>query len=268
MWTNFRKIRIWSSNMRGVILAGGNGTRLSPLTKVTNKHLLPVYNKPMIYYPIEFLRDSGIKDLLIILGGNSVGDFVQLLGDGAQMGVSVTYRYQYGAGGIAAALKLARDFVGEETFMVYLGDNLFQNSIPKGEFDSFLPDPGLNIPQATVCLSKTDKPSSFGVPTFSEDGIDIIKITEKPKLPDSNYAVTGLYCYDKYIWTMIDSLEPSVRGELEITDVNNWYIENGKLNWYKVYGWWHDAGSIEALSTCWKLIEAREVRNKRYVNII
>lgn len=241
--------------MKGVILAGGTGSRLLPLTKVTNKHLLPVYSKPMIYYPIEFLRDSGVTDLLIILGGNSVGDIVSLLGDGAQFGVKITYKFQYKADGIAGALKLARDFVGEETFIVCLGDNIFEIPIkdiyPKCIQPFYL---AFNGPQAFISLSLTDKPSSFGVPTFDSNN-KIIKITEKPKEPDSNYAVTGLYVYDKYIWTMIDSLEPSARGELEITDINNWYIKNGSLNVLKISGWWHDAGDIKALSKCWKLLE-------------
>lgn len=241
--------------MKGVILAGGTGTRLLPLTKVTNKHLLPVYNKPMIYYPIEFLRDSGITDLLIILGGNSVGDFVTLLGDGAQLGVKITYRFQYKPDGIAGALKLACDFVRDEEFIVCLGDNVFEYPLedlePKYTKPYYLT---YSKPQAFVCLSKTDKPSSFGVPTFNPNG-EILKITEKPKEPDSDYAVTGLYVYDKHIWSMIDSLEPSARGELEITDINNWYIKNGSLRILPSFGWWADCGDIKALSKTWKLLE-------------
>lgn len=246
--------------MRGVILAGGTGSRLLPLTRVTNKHLLPVYNKPMIYYPIEFLRDSGITQLLIILGGNSVGDFVQLLGDGAQLGVEITYRFQYKADGIAGALKLAKDFVRDEPFLVCLGDNIFLDTM-NFEGDKLIRNP--DIPTASVFLSETDRPSSFGVVTFShpEGPINyqgsIVKITEKPKNPDSNFAVTGLYMYDKYIWSMIDSLEPSARGELEITDINNWYISNGKLCYTIVTGFWADAGSFESLFKASKL-----VRNK------
>lgn len=229
--------------MKGIILAGGTGSRLLPLTKVTNKHLLPVYNKPMIYYPIEFLRESGITDLMIILGGNSVGDFVNLLGDGAQLGVSITYRYQYKADGIAGALKLAADFCGNEPFAVCLGDNIFESPMPSiGLMSNISSD----RPTASIFLSLTDKPSSFGVPTFDENK-KILKITEKPLKPDSNFAVTGLYIYDKHIWTMIDSLKPSDRGELEITSVNNFYINNGCLNYHHVPGWWRDGGDIEAL---------------------
>lgn len=240
--------------MKGVVLAGGTGSRLKPLTNVINKHLLPVYNKPMIYYPIEFLRDSGITDILVILGGNSVGDFVNLLGNGEELGVSLTYRYQSKPDGIAGALKLAKEFVRDEPFTVCLGDNVFGKPISNivWVYQPYLLH--TNRPGAMVFLSHTEKPSSFGVPTFGPDGF-IRKITEKPKEPDSNYAVTGLYCYDKNIWSMIDSLEPSARGELEITDINNWYIENGQLYQYFLESWWYDCGSIEALSTTWKLVE-------------
>lgn len=246
---------------KGVILCGGTGSRLLPLTKVTNKHLLPIYNKPMVYYPIEFLRDSGVTDLLIILGGNSVGDFVNLLGNGAQLGVSITYKFQYGSGGIADALKLAKDFVGNEPFVTLLGDNIFEHPIPL--LVSILKEiSDKQTPCCAICIHPTNKPSSFGVPTFDESG-KITKITEKPKFPDSNFAVTGLYIYDRYIWTMIDSLVPSARNELEITAVNNWFIENGELLNIKADFWWHDAGSIEALMVCSKLVEARENATKK-----
>lgn len=248
--------------MKGIILAGGTGSRLLPLTKVTNKHLLPIYNKPMIYYPIEFLRDSGITDLLIILGGNSVGDFINLLGDGNQLGVKITYKFQYKPDGIAGALKLAKDFVREEKFIVCLGDNIFENSIEDLELKYILPYYLVfSGPQAFIFLSKTDKPSSFGVPTFDTDNF-ITKITEKPKEPDSNYAVTGLYAYDHHVWSMIDSLEPSARGELEITDINNWYLKNGRLNYSMVSGWWHDAGSIEALYLSSELVRKKNATSK------
>ena len=241
--------------MKGIILAGGTGSRLLPLTRVTNKHLLPVYNKPMIYYPIEFLRDSGITDLMIILGGNSVGDFVNLLGDGAQLGVSITYRYQYKADGIAGALKLAADFCGNEPFAVCLGDNIFGSPIDNlsGSVQRLSEK---ELPSAVICIHPTDKPSSFGVPSF--DGDNIIRITEKPENPDSNYAVTGLYLYDKNIWSMIESLEPSARGELEITDINNWYINNGSLEYIKLKSWWHDAGSISSLFKVSQLVMEKE----------
>lgn len=240
--------------MKGIILAGGTGSRLLPLTKVTNKHLLPVYNKPMIYYPIEFLRDCGIHDIMIILGGNSTGDFIQLLGDGAQFGVNITYRFQYKADGIASALKLAKNFINYEPFVVHLGDNVFLDHI--GPLTALLNSiMNLDYPFAQVFLAPTDKPSSFGVPTIQDN--KIVQITEKPKHPDSNFAVTGLYIYDRFIWSMIDSLHPSKRGELEITDVNNWYIQNGILGFGYVSGHWHDCGDIEALAKTSELIRNR-----------
>jgi glucose-1-phosphate thymidylyltransferase len=246
--------------MKGIILAGGTGSRLLPLTKVTNKHLLPVYNKPMIYYPIEFLRDSGISEIMIILGGNSVGDFINLLGDGGQFDVSITYRYQYKPDGIAGALKLAKEFCGEQPFAVCLGDNIFGEPIKELKFK--LNQVGaVEIPSGIICIHPTDRPGSFGVPTFCDD--KIIKITEKPINPDSNYAVTGLYIYDKNIWLMIDSLVPSKRGELEITDINNWYINNGKLECIKLNSWWHDAGSIYSLFKASQLVMEKERNVKK-----
>lgn len=236
--------------MKGVILAGGTGSRLYPLTAVINKHLLPVYNKPMIYYPIELLKNAGITNIIIVLGGNSVGDFIHLLGDGTHLGVSITYRFQRKADGIAGALKLVKDFVGEDNFVVCLGDNVFENHFNISDFDI-----NKNIPTARVFLSPTTKASSFGVPTFFNN--KIIYIKEKPEFPESDFAVTGLYLYDKYLWSFIDSLKVSNRNELEITDVNNWYIQNGILEYSIVNGWWHDCGSIEALSIAGQL-----VRNK------
>jgi len=230
--------------MKGIILAGGTGSRLLPLTKVVNKHLLPVYDKPMIYYPLSTLKNSGISDILIIVGGNSVGDFINLLGDGEEFGVSITYKHQTKPDGIAGALKLARNFIGSDDCVVILGDNIFKNHVadlPK-KFDK---NRIQNKPTGMIFLSPTSKPKSFGVPTF--DGNRIVKITEKPKNPDSNFAVTGLYVYDNHIWDMIDGLEPSARGEFEITDINNYYLNNGVLLHETVKGFWHDAGSIESL---------------------
>ena len=247
--------------MRGIILAGGTGTRLHPLTLVTNKHLLPVYNKPMIYYPIEFLRDSGITDLMVILGGNSIGDVVNLLGDGAQLGVDITYRHQARPDGIAGALKLVRNFVGIEPFAVCLGDNIFSEPIKdlssKFVFDRFSRIPSskrdLSVPYAKVFLSKTDRPESFGVPEFDCNN-KIFRIDEKPEFPKSDYAVTGLYIYDKYIWDIIDQLQPSARGEFEITDISNQYIQDGILDYAVLRGWWADAGTIVSLSQASRLI--------------
>lgn len=244
---------------KGVILCGGMGSRLHPLSLVTNKHLLPVFNKPMVFHPIEFLRDSGITDLLIVLGGNSVGDFVNLLGNGVQLGVTITYKYQYKAGGIADALKLAKDFVGNDPFAIMLGDNIFELPMPViPAMLEFLSNKSL--PSAVVFTSPTDRPSSFGVPTFNEFG-KIIKVTEKPEFPDSNFAITGLYLYDKYVWSMIDSLKPSNRGELEISHINSWYIENGELNHILTENWWHDAGSIMSLMKVSQLVMERDLKN-------
>lgn len=245
--------------MKGVILCGGMGSRLHPLSLVTNKHLLPVFNKPMVFHTIEFLRDSGVTDLLIVLCGNSVGDFINLLGDGAQLGVRITYKYQYKAGGIADALKLARDFVGDDPFVILLGDNIFEFPMP--EIPSLLDFLNTKtVPSAVVCTSPTDRPSSFGVPTFNDSG-EIIKVTEKPESPDSNFAITGLYLYDKYVWSMIDSLKPSNRGELEISHINSWYIENGDLHHFAVNGFWHDAGSIMSLMKVSQLVMERDLKN-------
>ncbi len=230
--------------MKGIILAGGTGSRLLPLTKVINKHLLPVYDKPMIYYPLDTLKKSGVTDILIIVGGNSVGDFINLLGDGGDFGVSITYKHQSKSDGIAGALKLARDFIADDDCVVILGDNIFKNYI-KDLPNKFNKNKDNIRPTGMIFIAPTKKPKSFGVPTFN--GEQIIRITEKPKIPDSNFAVTGLYVYDKNIWNMIDSLKPSNRGEFEITDVNNYYLNNGILKHEIIEGFWHDAGSIDSL---------------------
>ncbi len=244
--------------MRGVILAGGNGRRLGSLTYQLNKHILPVYSKPMIYYPIEMFVGAGVTDIMIILGGNSVGPLTELIGDGAKLGASVTYRYQYRADGIAGALKLARDFVGDERFLVCLGDNVFFDSsqivldvISKAPSDYC-------VPTAILVTCPTDRPQSFGVPTIGLNN-EILKITEKPQNPDSNLAITGLYCYDKYIWSIIDSLEPSARLELEISDANNTYIKNGIVKHISCKKPWRDCGDIDALLECSNMV--KELQN-------
>lgn len=244
---------------RGVILAGGTGSRMKLLTTVSNKHILPVFDRPMIYHPIQFLRDSGITDLLIVLGGNSCGDIINMLGDGAKLGVSITYKFQYLAGGIADALKLAKDFTRDEPFVVLLGDNIFES--PMLDIPSMLDSLRTRlVPSAMVCTSPTDKPSSFGVPTFDNNG-RIIKVTEKPEFPDSMFAITGLYLYDKHVWSMIDSLKPSNRNELEISHINMWYVDNGELNHFAAPGFWHDAGSIMSLMKVSQLIMERDMKN-------
>ncbi|MFH0983953.1 MAG: sugar phosphate nucleotidyltransferase [Candidatus Omnitrophota bacterium] len=227
--------------MKGVILAGGLGSRLFPLTKVTNKHLLPVYNKPMIYYPIETLVRAGVRDILIVTGGNSSGDFLKLLGNGKQFGLKhINYTYQEGEGGIAQALGLAEHFVGNEKVVVVLGDNIIQADITP-HVRSFSAQPE----GARLLLKKVPDPGRFGVATLKKN--KIVEIVEKPKVPKSSYAVIGLYMYDAKVFSFIKTLKPSRRGELEITDVNNWYLKRGALQHDILNGFWTDAGQFESL---------------------
>ncbi|MFN0205246.1 MAG: sugar phosphate nucleotidyltransferase [Planctomycetota bacterium] len=227
--------------MKGVILAGGLGTRLHPLTKVTNKHLLPVYDRPMIYYPIEALIKAGISEILIVTGGNKAGDFLQLLGNGAEFGLKhLNYTYQKGEGGIAEALSLAEHWASGESVCVYLGDNIFEYSI-KEHVDAFKKQGG----GARILLKEVEDPERFGVAELTGD--NVIKIEEKPKNPRSNKAVVGCYFYDKDVFDIIKTLEPSSRGELEITDVNNAYIRKGNLRASVLKGWWTDAGTHPSL---------------------
>jgi len=227
--------------MKGVILAGGLGTRLYPLTKVTNKHLLPVYDKPMIYYPIQTLINAGIDDILIVTGGNNAGDFLRLLGNGKEFGLKhINYTYQEGEGGIAEALGLAEFFASGEKICVVLGDNLIEKNIRRA-VESF----ERQKQGAKVLLKEVPDPQRFGVPELKGDRI--IRIEEKPKQPVSRYAVIGIYLYDATVFEMIKTLKPSSRGELEITDVNNQYIEKGLMTWDILEGWWTDAGTFESL---------------------
>jgi len=227
--------------MKGVILAGGLGKRLEPLTRITNKHLLPVYGKPMIYYPIQTLVDAGIKDILIVTGGNHAGEFLRLLGNGSEFGLkAINYTYQKGEGGIAEALRLAAHFADNDRIIVILGDNLIEKSI-KHYVDDFSKQPK----GAKILLKKVDDPERFGVAEVK--GSQITKIVEKPKHPKSDYAVTGFYMYDKKVFDIIKTLKPSNRGELEITDVNNEYIKLGQMTFSVLDGWWSDCGTHEAL---------------------
>ena len=227
--------------MKGVILAGGLGTRLFPLTKITNKHLLPVFDKPMIYYPIQCLVNAGITDILIVTGGNSAGDFLQLLGNGADFGLRrISYAYQQGEGGIADALKLAEDFADGEPICVVLGDNIIEGNIKKAA-DDFREQGG----GAKIMLKEVHDPERFGVATV-KDGV-VEKIVEKPKEPESNLAVIGIYLYDAEVFEICKQLKPSSRGELEITDVNNHYISQKKMTCEVLPGWWTDAGTFESL---------------------
>lgn len=227
--------------MKGVVLAGGLGTRLAPLTRITNKHLLPVYDRPMIYYPIETLVEAGITEILVVTGGNSAGDFLKLLRNGAEFGLHhLNYAYQEGEGGIAAALLLAQHFADNGPICVILGDNIIENSIA-GPVKRFRHQGS----GAKVLLSKVQDPHRFGVPVFEDNRL--VKIEEKPANPKSPYAVTGLYMYDSRVFEIIKRLKPSGRGELEITDVNNAYIEQGDITWEVLEGWWTDAGTFESL---------------------
>jgi glucose-1-phosphate thymidylyltransferase len=227
--------------MKGVILAGGTGSRLFPLTRVTNKHLLPVYDKPMLYYPLQTLVDAGIKDIMIVTGGNNAGDFLRLLRNGKDFGLQqLSFAYQEGEGGIADALRLAEPFAAGEKICVILGDNILENSIRTAlkAFDD-------QKEGALILLKRVPDPERFGVPTF-ENG-KIIRIDEKPKQPGSSYAVIGVYFYDASVFDRVRTLKPSGRGELEITDVNNSYLIEGQLQHQMIDGGWTDAGTFESL---------------------
>lgn len=242
--------------MKGVILAGGMGSRLFPLTKVTNKHLLPVYHKPMIYYPIETLVTAGIRDILIVTGGNSSGDFLKLLGNGKQFGLKhINYTYQEGEGGIAQALGLAEHFVNGEKLVVVLGDNILQQDI-RGHVRRF----EKQKEGARLLLKKVPDPDRFGVATLK--GRNITEIIEKPRSPKSSYAVVGVYMYDADVFDFIKTLKPSRRGELEITDVNNWYLRRGALEYDILKGFWTDAGTFESLYRANSLVAGQERRKK------
>ncbi len=223
--------------MKGIVLAGGLGTRLLPLTKITNKHLLPVYDKPMIYYPLQTLINAGIKDIMIVTGGNNAGDFLMLLGNGRQFGLKeINYTYQEGEGGIAEALSLAEHFADGEKILIILGDNIIEKNITKelGEFKE-------QNEGAKVLIKEVPSPEHFGVPELK--GNKVINIEEKPEKPKSKYAVIGVYMYDNRVFDIIKMLERSDRGELEITDVNNAYIKAGTMTCSALDGWWIDAGS-------------------------
>lgn len=227
--------------MKGVVLAGGLGTRLRPLTSVTNKHLLPVYNQPMIFYPIQTLVNAGITDIMVVTGGSSAGEFLRLLGNGKAFGLQhLNYAYQEGEGGIAEALSLVEHFAAEDPVCVVLGDNIIEGNI-RAAVASYR-EQGRG---AKIMLKKVSDPQRFGVPKL--DGRKVVYIEEKPKAPQSDYAVIGVYMYDSGVYDIIRSLEPSARGELEITDVNNAYIARQEMTWEELDGWWTDAGTFESL---------------------
>jgi glucose-1-phosphate thymidylyltransferase len=246
--------------VKGVVLAGGLGSRLRPLTAVTNKHLLPVYNQPMIFYPIQTLVNAGITDIMIVTGGNSAGDFLKLLGNGKAFGLKhLNYTYQEGEGGIAAALSLVEHFAAGEPVCVVLGDNIIQGNI-RAAADSYR-EQGKG---AKILLKKVTDPQRFGVPQL--DGERVLKIEEKPAEPKSEYAVIGIYMYDARVFEIIRVLKPSGRGELEITDVNNAYIERGEMTWDVLEGWWSDAGTFESLLHASNLVAETGANNLELEN--
>ncbi len=250
--------------MKGVVLAGGLGTRLRPLTSVTNKHLLPVFNQPMIYYPIQTLVNAGITDIMVVTGGSSAGDFLRLLGNGKAFGLKhLNYAYQEGEGGIADALSLVEHFAADEPVCVVLGDNIIEGNILSA-VNAYRQQGG-----AKIILKKVPDPQRFGVPLL--DGNNVVRIDEKPSVPQSDYAVIGIYMYDARVYEIIHSLEPSGRGELEITDVNNAYIDRNQMTWEELDGWWTDAGTFESLLHSSKLVAETgankmdsEIRNSKF----
>ncbi len=227
--------------MKGIVLAGGTGSRLFPLTKITNKHLLPIYDKPMIYYPIQTLVDAGIKDILVVTGGKNAGDFLRLLANGKHFGLThIDFTYQEGEGGIAEALGLAQHFADNSKLCVILGDNIIEGSI-RDAVEDFRQQPR----GAKILLKEVPDAERFGVAEISGDRV--VNIEEKPQNPKSNFAVTGFYMYDETVFDKIETLVPSGRGELEITDVNNAYIREGTMTFSYLEGWWTDAGTFESL---------------------
>ncbi len=237
--------------MKGVVLAGGLGTRLGALTRITNKHLLPVYDRPMVYYPIQTLVDAGIREILLVTGGNNAGDFLRLLGNGEDFGLKhLDYTYQRGEGGIADALSLAEHFAGGERIIVILGDNILERSI-----GAYVERFAAQREGARVLLKEVEDPWRFGVAELKEERV--IRIHEKPKDPPSPYAVAGVYMYDTEVFDMIRALRPSTRGEMEITDVNNLYIDRGRMHHDVLEGWWTDAGHPESLFRATALVRQK-----------
>ena len=227
--------------MKGVVLAGGTGSRLNPLTRVTNKHLLPIYDKPMVYYPIQTLVNAGIREILLVTGGKNAGDFLRLLGNGRDFGLKhLNYTYQEGEGGIAEALGLAEHFADGHSICVVLGDNIIENNICSAVENFRKQEQG-----AKILLKEVSDAHRFGVAEVR--GSLVIRIEEKPRVPKSNYAVIGVYLYDASVFEKIHGLKPSARGELEITDVNNFYIQEGSMTYETLDGWWTDAGTFESL---------------------
>jgi len=234
--------------MKGIILAGGIGSRLFPLTRVTNKHLLPVYDRPMVFFPIQTLVNAGIADILLVTGGQNAGDFLRLLGNGSDFGLKhINYTYQQGEGGIADALRLAEYFAAGEKICVVLGDNIIETNIIAACEQFRKQERG-----AHILLKEVDDPQRFGVPVF--EGGRIVRIEEKPTQPKSRYAVIGIYMYDATVFDRIRKLQPSARGEFEITDVNNQFLADGTLTYSMLDGWWTDAGTFDSLLRATNLV--------------
>lgn len=244
--------------MKGLILCGGIGTRLFPLTKITNKHLLPVYDKPMVYYPISTLIEAGIHEIMIVTGGNNAGDFLRLLGNGSEFGLKhINYTFQEREGGIAEAVGLAEHFIGDDKVTVILGDNILDGSIKKAVQSFEKQKEG-----AKIFLKEVKDPAQYGVAKVEDERI--VEIVEKPKNPVSNLAVIGVYMYDSSVIDIVKSLTPSKRGELEITDVNNAYIKKGQMTYEIFKGWWGDAGaSVDALFKANEYIREKEIKKAR-----
>lgn len=240
--------------MKGIILAGGNGTRLRPITYVTNKHLLPVYNKPMIYYPLETMVACGFKDVLIVSGREHAGDFLNLLGSGKDFGIKISYEVQEEAGGIAQALMLGKSFADNDSVAVHLGDNIFENT---DQLCSGVKRFNETEKGAMIFLKEVSDPERFGVAEIS--GEKVINIVEKPKNPVSNLSVTGFYIYDNQVFDIIKNINPSARGEMEITDVNNAYIKQAAMAYEIVKGDWTDAGTFESLYKASEVARRREL---------
>jgi glucose-1-phosphate thymidylyltransferase len=246
--------------MKGIVLAGGTGSRLHPLTRVTNKHLLPIYNKPMIYYPLQTLVDAGIDDILIVTGGSSAGDFLRLLRNGKDFGLQqLNFAYQEGEGGIADALRLAEYFAAGDKICVILGDNIIEGSVRSAKQKFEKQDRG-----AKVLLKEVPDPERFGVPVF--DNGRIVRIEEKPKKPASPYAVIGIYFYDPTVFDRIRTLKPSGRKEYEITDVNNSYLAENILTHEILEGWWTDAGTFESLWRASNLVREKSVTGAEFTH--
>ena len=237
--------------MRGIILAGGHGSRLFPLTKIFNKSLLPVYDKPMIYYPLQTLKQIGITEICIVSGKEHCGQIMNQLGSGEEYGVDITYRVQEKPGGIAQALGLCREFAGTDNVFVCLGDNIFEDNfsdLKLNYYDSW----------CHIFLKEVTDPERFGVPVFQGMDRHLVRVEEKPEKPMSDYAVTGLYMFNHEVWSVIDTLKPSERGELEVVDLINWYIDRGKTTHSELKGFWSDAGTPDSLVHANKLVSEKE----------